>query len=409
MLNNYIVPLIELLASGDIGFMNAELTRQVYERRKIARCVVDYFKVVQNGEKMSSEAKIRYYHAVTILLRDPDYKRILLYLPLSDLKGAPNFFKDAYLDAWYSLLRVQDVRENFYEGDSFEVDARPEGKMERIVKCVHLVPWLIEAEYLNYRDLVNILDANLDNEVLMRSFANTLSFISDRRLLSTHEIEHLRDMTAMASQRKWVAPLFISEKRRKWLETRESQPTEQTLLTPKATLAGPFSANLPTLARDFEKVQSELKPQDIVLVGGSRLKGYGVFDSDLDVFSLKGLENNKEMRAGSPHAAHLYFNSIWIGGDGVMELLEVAIGKAEAYYGAPDRRRSIERLESDLLQYRLLHKGYQRFMRGRNSLAEGYSDLDGDCPFYDEGYRKIATELFVKYVFIPKSIKTARD
>ena len=150
MLNNYIVPLIELLASGDIGFMNAELTRQVYERRKIARCVVDYFKVVQNGEKMSSEAKIRYYHAVTILLRDPDYKRILLYLPLSDLKGAPNFFKDAYLDAWYSLLRVQDVRENFYEGDSFEVDARPEGKMERIVKCVHLVPWLIEAEYLKH-------------------------------------------------------------------------------------------------------------------------------------------------------------------------------------------------------------------------------------------------------------------
>ena len=40
------------------------------------------------------------------------------------------------------------MRENFYEGDAFEVDARPEGKMERIVKCVHLVPWLIEAGYL---------------------------------------------------------------------------------------------------------------------------------------------------------------------------------------------------------------------------------------------------------------------
>ena len=108
------------------------------------------------------------------------------------------------------------------------------------------------------------------------------------------------------------------------------------------------------------------------------------------------------MCAGSPHAAHLYFDSIWIGGDGVTDLLEVAIRKAEAYCGALDRRRSIERLEIDLLQYRLLHKGYQRFMRGYNSLAKGYPNLDGDCPFYDEGYRKIATELFAKYVFIPQ-------
>lgn len=409
MLNNYIVPLIELLASGDIGFMNAKLAQQVYERRKVAKCVVDYFEVAQDSGKTLSEVKIRYYYAVTKLLLDPDYRRILLYLPLSDLKDAPSFFRDAYLDAWYSLLHVQDVRENFYEGDSFEVDARPEGKMERIVKCVHLVPWLIEAEYLNYRDLVNILDANLDNEVLIRSFANTLSFMSDRCLLPACEIKSLRNMTAMTSQRKWIAPLFTSEKRRRWLESRENQFAEQTLLTPRAMLAGPFSVNLPSLVRDLEKVQSELKPHDMVLVGGSRLKGYGVSDSDLDVFSLKGLENNKEMRAGSPHAAHLYFNSIWIGGDGVMDLLKVAMKKAEAYYDTPDRRRSIERLESDLLQYRLLHKGYQRFMRGRNSLAEGYSDLDGDCPFYDEGYRKVATELFVKYVFIPKSIKTARD
>lgn len=407
MLNNYIVPLIELLASGDISFMNAELARQVYERRKIAKCVVDYFEVAPDNRKTLSEIKSRYYHAIATLLQDPDYRRILLYLPLSDLKGAPDFFQKAYLSAWYSLLHIRDVRENFYEGDSFEVDARPEGKMERIVKCVHLTPWLIEAGYLNYHALVNILDDNKDNEVLTRSFANTLSFISDRCLLSTHEVENLRNMTVTVSQRKWIAPLFNSEKRREWLEMRKNQ-LEQTLLTPNATLAGPFSINLRALAGDFEKVQAKLGPQDIALVGGSRLKGYAITSSDLDVFSLKELENDKEMYVGSPHAAHLYFNSVWIGGDRVTNLLEVAVKKAETYYNAPDRRTSIERLEIDLLQYRLLHKGYQRFMRGHNSLAKGYSDLDGDCPFYDEGYRKIATELFVKYVFIPKLIKTAR-
>lgn len=216
-------------------------------------------------------------------------------------------------------------------------------------------------------------------------------------------------MTAKVPQRKRVMPLFVSEKRREWLKTRENQFTEQTLLTPKAALEGPFSTNLPALASDFEKVQAKLEPREIVLVGGSRLKGYGVAGSDLDVFSLERLEANKEMHAGSPHAAHLYFNSIWIGGDRVTNLLEVAMEKAEAYYSVPNRRMSIERLESDLLQYRLLHKGYQRFTGSCNSLAKGYPDLDGDCPFYDEGYRKIATELFVKYVFIPKTIKTARD
>lgn len=402
MLNNYITPLIERLASGDISLMNAELAQQVYERRRIAQCVVEYFRVAQSNENILLGAKTRYYHAIVALLKNPDYRRILLYLPLADLKDAPDFFREAYLGAWYNLLHVQDVRENFYEGDAFEVDARPEGKMERIVKCVHLVPWLIEAGYLNYRDLTNILNIGIDNEVLIRSFANTLSFISDRRLLLAHEIKVLHDMTAMVPQRERIAPLFTSEKRHRWLKARKNQFTEQVLLTPNAMLMGPFSANLPALARDFEKVQSELEPQDIAIVGGSRLKGYGVLDSDLDVFSLKRLEGSKEMCAGSPHAAHLYFDSIWIGGDGVTDLLEVAIRKAEAYCGALDRRRSIERLEIDLLQYRLLHKGYQRFMRGYNSLAKGYPNLDGDCPFYDEGYRKIATELFAKYVFIPQ-------
>lgn len=406
MLNNYIVPFIELLASGDISFMQAELARQVYERREIAGAVVDYLNITQES-KITSEVKTRYYRAITALLQNPDYQRILLYLPLSDLKGAPDFFREAYLDTWHKLLHIQDARENFYEGDTFEVEARPGGEMERVVKCAHLTPWLIEVGYLSYHDLVNIFDANMENEVLIRSFANTLRLISDRRLFSVYEIGVLCDMTATVSQRKRVAPMFVSEKRRAWLKARCNQAARQTLVTPNARLAGPFSANLPILTGDFKKVQEELGPQDIVLVGGSRLKGYGVADSDFDVFSLKELKNSAEMYAGSPHAAHLYFNSVWVGGDGVTNLFEIAAEQVKAYYDTPDRRRSIERLESDLLQYRLLHKGYQRFTGECNSLAKGYPDLDGDCPFYNEGYRKVATELFAKYVFIPH-LKTAR-
>ncbi len=35
-------------------------------------------------------------------------------------------------------------------------------------------------------------------------------------------------------------------------------------------------------------------------------------------------------------------------------------------------------------------------------MTELYSEMDGDCPFYDDEYRRIATMLYAKYVLIPK-------
>ncbi len=46
MINNYIVPFIELLASGDVSFMDVSIVQQVYERRKVAEYVMNYFEVV---------------------------------------------------------------------------------------------------------------------------------------------------------------------------------------------------------------------------------------------------------------------------------------------------------------------------------------------------------------------------
>ena len=63
---------------------------------------------------------------------------------------------------------------------------------------------------------------------------------------------------------------------------------------------------------------------------------------------------------------------------------------------------SLDRLESDLLQYRLLHKGFSRFTGKKKFMTELYSEMDGDCPFYDDEYRRIATMLYAKYVLIPK-------
>ena len=71
------------------------------------------------------------------------------------------------------------------------------------------------------------------------------------------------------------------------------------------------------------------------------------------------------------------------------------------YQNSPTKPQSIERLESDLLQYRLLHKGFQRLTGQVFFDTSGYPEMDGDCPFYDDKYRKIATLLYAKYVYVP--------
>lgn len=49
-----------------------------------------------------------------------------------------------------------------------------------------------------------------------------------------------------------------------------------------------------------------------------------------------------------------------------------------------------------------LHKGFSRFTGKKKFMTELYSEMDGDCPFYDDEYRRIATMLYAKYVLIPK-------
>ena len=83
-------------------------------------------------------------------------------------------------------------------------------------------------------------------------------------------------------------------------------------------------------------------------------------------------------------------------------LPKLAKEKISSYIGGDNQHMSLERLESDLLQYRLLHKGFSRFAGNKNYATGLYPEMDGDCPFYDDSYRRIATMLYAKYVLIPK-------
>lgn len=346
----------------------------------------------------------QFYSACEDLLQDRDSERILLYLPLRFLKDAPTGFKNAYRDAWYRLLNVRDVRENFHAGDCFELDARPSGGLERVAKCAHLTPWLLKYGYINERQVLKILRENSDDEVLLQSFKDTWEYIRVNKILGSEDLYQLTSKTAHLPERKKPEPLYVSKKRLEWLDER-NKPAE--LLTPSAKLEGPFSDNIPAIEHQLEEISSQLGPSEIVLVCGSQLKGYGTTNSDLDVWSLEQLKTSDIYYPGSPSATHFFFGALWLGGQDVtVKELEYVCDKMVGIYTTSCRyatysrmrHQAIENLERALLLYRLLHKGFSRV----TGIDEFYipPEMDGDCPFYCDEYRKIATMLYAKYVWL---------
>lgn len=371
------------------------------ERKRVAGEICRLLKTDLGGGCGASAERERFYSACTSLLRDRHSERILFYLPLRLLEDAPVTFREAYCEAWYRLLWVRDVRENFHTGDCFELDARPEGGLERVAKCVHLTPWLLKFGYITQEQVLSILKENRDDEILLRSFRDTWGYIRKNKILGDAELLALTRETAHLSERRKQEPLYVSEERSRWLRERDKSVR---LLTPLAKLEGPFSDNIPVIRSQLEEIAAGLGPSEVVLVGGSQLKGYGTEESDLDVWRLQQLEASDEFYPGSPEAAHIYMNTIWLGGEVVAEDLERIVDRVMERYRDPavcdfgTKRRAIERLESDLLQYRLLHKGFARFS-GKEKF-DVPMEMDGDCPFYDDEYREITTMLYVKYVWL---------
>ena len=372
-------------------------------RKRAAEYICRFLEANPKDARNMSLERDYYYDACEELLKSKDSERILLYLPLQFLRGAPEKFKKTYRNAWYSLLNARDVRENFHIGDCFELDARPRGGLERVVKCAHLTPWLLKYGYIDERQILRILKENSDDEILLQSFKDTWGYIRMNKILGSKDLYQLTSKTAHLPFRKKPEPLYISKKRLEWLDER-NKPTE--LLTPTAKLEGPFSDNIPMIKNQLQKISSRLKPSEIVLVGGSQLKGYGTTNSDLDIWTLQQLKLDSQFRPGSPHAAHIYFNTIWLGNETITGELEQVADQITSIYAnltkhnpySVIRHQVIERLENDLLQYRLLHKGFSRL----TGIDKYYVplEMDGDCPFYVDEYRRIATMLYAKYVWL---------
>ncbi|MFV0485483.1 MAG: hypothetical protein ACK5MU_04655 [Candidatus Saccharimonadales bacterium] len=383
---------------------NPELTEQVRRRSELARNISEYF-----GDEDNEELEQKYFEAGAELLRDPEGRQVLLYLPLDNLESAPTDFREAYVDAWQELLFVKDMRENFNIGDVFEPEARP-GDPERVVKCAHLLPWLVKAEYVSAENIADLVE-NSDDAVLKRSVLDTRELLEDWGLMSDGLSETFGRLEAELPPREKPQPLFISEARQHWLDHKDDPVVG---VRKDATLTGPLTENLKYVEPEIAEIRSEVPEDALVFVGGSKLKGYGGDSSDLDVYIWGGdatqefydkydVHRVPENLDGNPNLTNVVFDTVWLGNEEMCEK-----GREELvrpYLGAPDdqgRIRSIERIELDLLIYRLLHKGFARMVDDVSAETKQYEAIDGSSAFYDPRYRRVATELFAKYVFIPK-------
>lgn len=193
------------------------------------------------------------------------------------------------------------------------------------------------------------------------------------------------------------------------------------------SLCGPFYSNLKVVEFDRSALfDSELA--DIIypvwIVYGSRLKGYGDLNSDIDkaVFVRPGVtdidkvnrlllskfgnvtrfwldEVGQDLRVrdfekpeaylGSSTDSHVLFGGVWEGDRDCIRMLGVRLLVPYTNADGNTRRVMLEELERDLLLYRLLHRGYEK-----------YYMTDGPT-FLDDGYRMMAARIYTSHVYVP--------
>lgn len=228
-------------------------------------------------------------------------------------------------------------------------------------------------------------------------------------------------------------------------------------------LAGPFSENLANMKAELGDTQKivaaiEADPElsrfiyPVVLLFGSRLKGYGEQEADIDLAvmvkpgtapdqrsnlraALKRVFAHDKIHgeimelwleetatglgvrdfakldtaAGDSSWAHILFGAAWEGNKKTINelreklLVPYMYDQKKTIHGRDARGLYLEEMERDTLQYRLMHKGYERFFPALGGIKAQHADkIDGRSMFWDSGYRQMATKLFASRVFLPK-------
>lgn len=185
------------------------------------------------------------------------------------------------------------------------------------------------------------------------------------------------------------------------------------------------------------------KIYNVFLLNGSHLKGYSEDISDLDLsifikpetdfkerkelqdklqiildklkingsfleFWLEKKDNQLKIKTFENYDEHLGDNAMtyplispFYGNQKEIEILQKSL--IPYYLKSEEKEVFLNNSEHILLQYRLLHKGYYKNHLRENILNSQFNnDVDGDSPFFDSGYRKLATKIYLEKIYLPK-------
>lgn len=185
----------------------------------------------------------------------------------------------------------------------------------------------------------------------------------------------------------------------------------------------------------------------VVLLFGSRVKGYAQQGADLDVAVFirpgipvamrptirktiaetfpKGITDGKvvefwleesngtlRIRAHDTDAdisfadltwVHVLMGSIWLGeAETIRAFHRAMLPQFLNGDDGPARRTLLEELEREALQYRLMHRYYGRYPAQGGIRTPHAASVDPQSAFWDSGYRRLATKLFIERVFLPR-------
>lgn len=182
------------------------------------------------------DAVTAYQQLSNFLETEPCHKRILLYLPfellphrswrheVGTLNNAIDRFVTVYMERWYELLSVSDVRANFVDGDVLEMDLRKE-PLPRVVKAAHFIPWLVQKDLISIPDVIQLIKDN-PRSALQDSIVDTLPVLVDRKLLSDADMRSIivsNHIDIAIPCKKVSAPVLVTEARAYWLKQEEKK------------------------------------------------------------------------------------------------------------------------------------------------------------------------------------------
>lgn len=380
-----------------------------------------------------------------------------------EIKRSADRFMDSYIESWHSLLNTEDVRANFVDGDVLEYELRTK-PLERVTKAAHLIPILLERKIIDKSDVFDLLRQNL-NTTLENSVVDTLPILVDLELITKEELDTLikeNNIRLEYRDKDEIPEDKVSEARAKWLKEKDlpveiPENADKLINKPFTEKENALEEDIHYVSEIIKSIETDPELSEIIfpvgILFGSKIKGYGAVDADIDIavfvkpgarqeekekyrsllakhFSTEKIHGkviefwlestaDKELNiiddptigtyAGDSRWAHVLFEGAWIGNkDMIHEIHEKLL--SHYLYCDKDNQNDLEKrkiwleeMERDTLQYRLMHKGYARLFHPIGGIHTEHSDkIDGSSVFYDSGFRRLATELYLRKVFLPQ-------